>query len=109
MEKTPHMYAYISIGNSDDKLGQHEWSVFWRQVNNIIQNCPARIHFSGMAIPNAPWQNALWVLELDGVDVQQLRRDLNALRIAHQQDSIAWVYAYEDNAEFINNENDGDV
>jgi hypothetical protein len=95
----------FSIGNSDDKLSQAEWSQFFLDVLSVAEaaeNEGAQVHFAGGSHSAEPWQNATWVLELgDNADVirSTLRADLAELCGKYRQDSIAWWEARE--TEFI--------
>lgn len=94
------MIVCFAIGNSDDKLGQSDWSSFVAEVHLLVDQAVqagARIQFSGYAPPAAPWQNALWAVEFGDGLPQSVRFDLrNGLRAAAgrwRQDSIAWWQA----------------
>lgn len=86
--------AYISIGNSDDKLTQWEWSQFVYDVQNLLTTWEdnqliTAIHGTWFSLPHAQWQNANWCVEIHQDEVDGLREHL--ARIAHlwKQDSIA--------------------
>jgi hypothetical protein len=80
----------ILIGNSDDKLKQSEWSEYIHAVQIIVADLQYQIHFHGFSHPEAPWQNACWVVEAnDGFGV--LANRLQMVAWAYHQDSIAVV------------------
>lgn len=81
--------ASIMIGNSDDKLGQREWSQFVADTDREIVRLANNIFFSGFAAPSAQWQNACWVVEV--ADEQDLKQILARLAKEYRQDSIALV------------------
>jgi hypothetical protein len=91
----------FAIGNSDDKLSQAGWSAFVGAVHAAVDQAVqhgARIQFAGYSAPGAPWQNALWAVEIPGYDwdlVKALRAALRGLAKAYRQDSIAWWSAGE--------------
>jgi hypothetical protein len=99
----------IAIGNSDDKLGQQEWARYITDVHTAVDKAVdlgARIQFCGYSAPGAPWQNALWAVEIpDGpwsagsAARGELRAQLAELAGRYRQDSIAWWEA--DATEFI--------
>ena len=95
-------FIYVSIGNSDDKLSQPEWARYWRKVNLAIKAIGSHVHFSGLSLPNEPWQNAMWCVEMgDPNKVLRLRDHLNDARIEFGQESIAWVCVQGDQTDFI--------
>jgi hypothetical protein len=81
----------LQIGNSDDKLTQREWSKFSKLVDKQVQSKAAAVHFSGCSMPDAPWQNACWVFEMDKDFVADLKAELSQIRANYQQDSVAWT------------------
>jgi hypothetical protein len=87
--------VYVSIGNSDDKLSQGEWSLFVATVRAIIQRGAARIHGTWFSEPDAPWQNACWCFEppTDPADVEHMKFLLEEAAVMWRQDSIAWADA----------------
>ncbi len=87
----------ILLGNSDNKLTQGEWADFCSQVGIAIGLRAKTIHFNGFSLPNSPYQNACWVIEL-GPD-SRLEHALSAIRKEFRQESIGWVEA--DSVSFI--------
>jgi hypothetical protein len=86
--------AVIQIGNSDDKLTQAEWSEFVADVQDMIVHSNYTIHFHGLSVGSAPWQNACWVLGFQNnlaaiIKINTLRHDLEKLVRKYHQDSIA--------------------
>lgn len=86
--------VYVSIGNSDDKLQQGEWSAFYGDVDQAIRksDCVGAIHGAWISESRAPWQNACWAFDLFAAPTN-LRAELRALAHAYRQDSIAWATA----------------
>jgi hypothetical protein len=99
--------AVISIGNSDDRLKQHEWSEFVSDVHDlIVARWHFPVYFHGLSVGSAPWQNACWILdardlfgEPAGMAVDILRKELSILAKKYKQDTIALLLG---NTEFIN-------
>lgn len=89
---------YVSIGNSDDKLSQEEWSFFQKDVDDLIQDFSIAVFGSWVSLPRDPWQNACWAFECKPDEKAQLRIELFALAATFKQDSIAWC---EGPTEFI--------
>jgi hypothetical protein len=102
--------VYISIGNSDDKLTQREWSEFVSDVDRSVrwwcgesQNTASGsrrgcIHGQWLSRPDAPWQNVCWCVEYpedDGWPTRIDEQKVWLVRIAtkYRQDSIAWAEA----------------
>jgi hypothetical protein len=86
----------FAVGNSDDKLSQAEWSAFVAKTQQVVEWLAANgamIHFGGFSAPAAPWQNALWAIDL-GSHAEYLRGHLRVelaeLAGRYRQDSIAW-------------------
>lgn len=91
---------YISIGNSDDKLSQSDWSSYVLDVDRAFEQAVryegARVHGRWYSLPTEPWQNACWCAEwhpdLAHV-VEALKRKLANIAGDYRQDSIAWAVA----------------
>lgn len=91
--------VYASIGNSDDKLTQREWSNFVSEMNTIIRHYAIQIYGWWFSNTDAPWQNAVAAFLLDANKQDALRDELTQLRIIYKQDSVAW--AVVNHTEFI--------
>lgn len=89
------MIAYVSIGNSDDKLAQHDWACFVADVTLILHRHNVRFHGSWFSEPASMWQNACFCIELPDVLAGPLKQDLAAMARKYHQDSIAWAEAPE--------------
>ena len=97
------MIVYISIGNSDDKLTQFEWSMFVGRIDLDIQRLVNRgdvhVHGRWFAAPDVPWQSGCWCVEVLGTteyadtSARRLRKNLASLAREFDQDSIAWAEA----------------
>jgi hypothetical protein len=90
--------VYISIGNSDDKLTQANWSRFYRCVDTMIRDWADEIHGTWISPSDQEWQNACWCIALNAEDAAPLKRTLAVYAGEFRQDSIAWAEA---NTEFI--------
>lgn len=81
----------ILIGNSDDKLGQAEWTSFIRAVRHVVQRS-GEVHFDGFSPLDAAWQNACFVVEINMPGVRHtLQHNLQHIAAKYRQDSIAVV------------------
>jgi hypothetical protein len=87
------MIAYISIGNSDDKLSQAEWSAFAQRVCITVRARASAIHGEWYSPPASPWQNMCVCAEFSDPDLPYIRKELAGLRAAWQQESIAFAIA----------------
>jgi len=87
--------TYISIGNSDNRLTQAEWSAFVLQTRLAVDRFAEEVHGEWYSNPAAQWQNACWCVDLpDDADwVAGLKDRLRLLTIDFRQDSIAWAEA----------------
>lgn len=83
--------VYISIGNSDDKLTQQDWSRFVGLLRDIVRTEAGTVHGEWLSLPDSRWQNACWCVEVPDAKRSGLRESLaGAAHYAHQ-DSIAWA------------------
>lgn len=85
--------VYVSIGNSDDKLTQQQWSEFQRQFRCLLRRYFVNSHGDWVSEPSSPWQNACFCLEIAESDASECKRELAALAEQFGQDSIAWAVA----------------
>lgn len=87
------MTVYVSIGNSDDKLTQREWSYFVNAVHHAVSDfvAPGKLHGAWFSVPASPWQNAVWCFEVDRPD--ELKGQLSEIAGRFGQESIAWAVA----------------
>jgi len=87
--------AYISIGNSDGKLTQAEWSDFVERMAVRIVAPLGSVHGAWFSVPWSPYQSACWCLEFpDDPDVlAEVRKVLAEIRDEFRQDSIAFAVA----------------
>jgi|ERR1700733_9944099 len=83
-------YVYISIGNSDNKLTQSQWSEFCYTVSEVLD---CQRHGEWFSLPNAPFQNACWCVTILETKVEGIQLNLRALCRLFNQDSIAWAEA----------------
>ena len=85
--------VYVSIGNSDDKLTQKEWSHFVCATENTIETHATKWHGRWQTASDSAWQGACWAFEIKSPRVRALRMRLAKLAGAFGQDSIAWAEA----------------
>lgn len=90
----------VSIGNSDDRLTQHEWHHYHVEVDRTIRKHAATVHGAWTSDSAAPWQNAAWAFDPPESElaVTSLRVSLRLVADRYRQDSVAWL---EGETEFL--------
>lgn len=87
----PTVTVYVSIGNSDDKLTQRQWSAFVLHTHLTISDAAATVHGAWYSGPAVEWQNACWCADIHTDQVPALKDTLRTLAGEFRQDSIAWA------------------
>lgn len=88
------MIVYISVGNSDDKLTQHEWSIMVKRTDDAVRDAASAVHGFWLSSGDSRWQNACWCIELNPEHEAlnaRLRRTLAWIAHTHHQDTISWA------------------
>ena len=85
--------AYVSVGNSDDRLSQADWSAYVQQVRIMLGPRARETHGEWYSLPDQPYQNACFCVVLADPDVPAVQAELTRLREAWGQDSVAWAEA----------------
>ena len=83
--------VYISIGNSDDKLGQAQWVNYIVDMNTAIFHWQTKRHGYWHSPFSSQWQNACWCVEISERDEPALVLKLREIAGRFGQDSIAWA------------------
>lgn len=92
--------VYISIGNSDDRLPQVQWSSFVREVEESLSrftiDARAHIHGAWVSRSDDAHQNACWCVEFPqdsatAMEALRLRSRLRGLAVVYQQEAISWA------------------
>lgn len=98
--------VYATIGNSDDKLGQAQWSRFAAEFIEVIRIQADQIHGVWWAGPDTPYQNCCVGFSIkDEVRPDEktadedrgktrltiLKESLTKLREFYGQEAVAWV------------------
>lgn len=102
--------VYATIGNSDDKLGQAQWSRFAAEFIETIRIQADQIHGVWWAGPDTPYQNCCVGFSIkdevipaaDGVPAEDrgksrlrlLQESLTKLRELYGQEAVAWVQGH---------------
>lgn len=91
--------VYVTIGNSDDKLTQSEWSDFITRIQHAFHNLAYHQHGEWFSNPDSKYQNAIWCIEVREVMIHRIKDQLSMIAKKFRQESIAWVEAKD--VEFI--------
>lgn len=83
--------VYVSIGNSDDKLSQKDWSRFISDVRRAMVNWGASWFGEWFSMPDSPYQNACFGASFDHDNIGGLRASLAQIRELYRQDSVAFA------------------
>lgn len=97
---------FVSIGNSDDKLTQVQWSQFYETVDEeiraAVEDSVGTIFGAWTSDTTDPWQNACWAFTFGHRTPDEardwLRGRLGLYAQNWRQDTIAWT---EGTPEFI--------
>lgn len=85
------MIVYVSIGNSDDKLSQNQWAVFFSCTALLLQR-HAKVHGQWASEPASAWQNACWCVEIETLTKAEfIKAELTRIAEDFRQDSVAWA------------------
>ena len=94
------MTIYVSIGNSDNTLTQHEWAAFQDELfvyfEDQAHDDVVEIHGIWYSAPNSEFQNmcvCFDIMDTSGVSATVLKEVLRGLADAYKQESIAWAEA----------------
>lgn len=88
----------VSIGNSDNKLTQRQWSEFVNHIDSLIREISAQVHFFGGSPNWERWQNTAWVFDCAREVTPDLKNSLKEYKQMYKQDSIAYI---EGETEFL--------
>lgn len=91
----------LTIGNSDDKLRQMEWSTFCREVNYQVSNVATRVLFRGYPLADEPWQNMHTSFHITEANLKTLRAVLPGIALKYRQKAIALVVVPSEDVEMI--------
>ena len=91
--------VYVSIGNSDDRLSQVEWSAYVQEFVAITKDYAEQKFGEWYSAPFSAYQNACIAIAVPTGLLGEFRAALAFLRKEYRQDSIAWAVAPE--TEFI--------
>jgi hypothetical protein len=86
-------YVYVSIGNSDDKLTQAEWSEFCNDVYTEVIAFRGSIHGRWFSPSSDMYQNACICFEISDRHAKTLKTALKVLARQYGQEWIAWAEA----------------
>lgn len=87
----PKITIHVSIGNSDDKLTQAQWSQFFWEVNWAIDGYSKEIYGRWVSPSTEPYQNACWSFRKDWHHNDYLKKELRRIADTFDQDAITWL------------------
>lgn len=93
--------VYASIGNSDNRLTQAEWSAYAYQFEELVRRYATQVHGVWYSESTRPWQNGMAGFELHDVDDPIVRKLFADLARSKGQDSIAWLSAPAESVVFL--------
>ena len=82
----------VTIGNTDNKLTQHEWAKFVRAMGEMLQCYETARHFFGGSATYDSWQNVSWLCMVNDAQLTEIKANIRNLCDLYQQDS-AFVLA----------------
>lgn len=88
MTQTPTT-VYASIGNSDDKLSQAEWSNYLHSFRECMGKFATQVYGDWTSEPSSSYQNACIAIATE--TPLTLKAALASLRAEYRQESIAWA------------------
>lgn len=88
---TGTLTVYASIGNSDDRLTQAQWSGLTRRLANEVNQHADRVHGVWYSAPDSRYQNACACFEVTEKRAAYLRECLALACRDFRQESIAWA------------------
>jgi len=83
--------VYVSIGNSDDKLSQSEWSNYLHSFRECMAKFAKEVYGDWVSEPSSSYQNACMGIATE--TPLTLKAALAILRTEYRQDSVAWAVA----------------
>jgi hypothetical protein len=81
--------VHIAIGNSDDKLSQHEWSLYVQELRTTLRSFADVVHGVWFSAPDTAYQNCCVAVEVQPDLMDGLRAALLDLRRKYRQKSVA--------------------
>lgn len=91
--QTPGILVYVSIGNSDDKLSQQQWSQFCLRLSTEVRQLVDDVFGEWYSAPDAPYQNMCMGFMVAMHRVESMKAALERMRVEFGQDSIVWAPA----------------
>lgn len=85
--------AVIQISNLNENLSQRAWVSYIQSVKKLLVLWrPDKIYFEGVSLPDAPLQQACWVVECDGpVWNVGLKSELAVLAKEYKQPTVVFT------------------
>ena len=83
------MQVHVMIGNSDDKLGQMEWSEYQNKLRGICLHLSNSIQGVWFSLPDSVYQNMCVAMEMNYANYPLLKEQLKELAKTFKQKTIA--------------------
>jgi hypothetical protein len=83
-------HVFVTVGNSDDKLGQRRWANLVENVDKILRSSANEVHGQFHSAPDSAWQNTCWSVDLKDEEVANVKVNLAKIAYVFDQDTIAW-------------------
>lgn len=83
--------VYFSIGNTDHKLSQEDWSDYSTEVFDAVHEYAEQVLGEYYSASNAPHQNACIAARIPDSVADELRAALAEIRTDYGKGSIAWA------------------
>lgn len=85
------MNIVISVGNTDNKLTQQEFSNYVKQIDALVETYCTQKHFFGGSNTYDAWQNVTWLCDIEQINLGNLEVHLSFARRYFKQDSIFFL------------------
>jgi len=83
---------YVCIGNSDDKLSQEDWHLFFNHVRVLIERHASQVYGVWHSLPAERWQNACFGFAVERSEkIEFIKMRLAEIGAQYHQDWISWV------------------
>ena len=84
-------YIVVSIGNTDGKLSQEEWSDYVDEMGTVMNQY--KIHFFGGSSNWEDWQNVAWIVEIPVKVINVIMAEISSVRKKYNQESAFFMVA----------------
>ena len=83
---------YVCIGNSDDKLSQEDWHLFFNHVRALIERHATQVYGVWHSLPAERWQNACFGFAIERAEQREfIMMRLGEIAALYRQEWVSWV------------------